>query len=354
MAASMELPMMPGAAREPYHAYHAEAYILKGELKQPIQQPIEPYGLVVLENTRRESLITQSVGETNIEGLISFKRGHTRVAGAHVKQKTDLFGQDHAGWITLSTAALEGYNVEDIITADRVVAQLSTQHPMTDNPKYPIGHVPRVNFIGTRFENLRIGGYPVEVELDLAFCGPRPEDDRSYLQDGGFLDRVQRQFDGIVDSSGLPESLEKKYGAEIAYIDALKKRAKDSKNEDSWNEDSWSDDFWRKAGANDGQNGYPKLRCSLVKKIKLPVEIPGVRTFGNAIFIRDFGTVYLAELEVGINQGHSDFRDQRDDGPSKPGNSNYFTLNMLDMRLGCPSGGGTSGASATSNGNTYP
>jgi|HubBroStandDraft_4_1064222.scaffolds.fasta_scaffold122253_2 hypothetical protein len=340
MAASMNLPMMPGPSREPYHAYHAEAYILKGELKQPIQQPIEPYGLVVLENTRRESLITQSVGETNIEGLISFKRGHTRVAGAHVKPKTDIFGEDHAGWITLSTAALEGYNVEDIVTADRVVAQVSTQHPMTDNPKYPIGHVPRVNFIGTRFENLRIGGYPVEVELDLAFCGPRPEGDHSYLQDGGFLDRVQRQLDGIVETRDLPESLEKKYSAEIVYIDDLKKRAKDSKNDDSWNQT--------------GANGYPKLRCSLVKKIKLPVEVPGVRTFGNAIFIRDFGSVYLAELEVGINQGHSAFRHRRDNGPSEPHNSNYFTLNMLDMRLGCPAAGGTSGASATSNGNTYP
>src|ERR1700689_752814 len=217
MAASMNLPMMPGPSREPYHAYHAEAYILKGELKQPIQRPIDPYGLVVLENPRRESLITQSVGETNIEGLISFKRGHPRVAGAHVQQKTDVFGNDHAGWVTLATAALEGYNAEDIITADRVVAQLSTQHAMTNDPKQPISHVPRVNFLGTRFENFRVGGYPVEVELDLAFCGPKPEGDRSYLQDGSFLDRVQRQLDGIVETRDLPESLEEKYGAEIAH-----------------------------------------------------------------------------------------------------------------------------------------
>jgi hypothetical protein len=337
---SMQLPVMPGAAKEPYHAYHAEAYILKGELKQPIQQPIEPFGLVVLENTRRESLITQSVGETNIEGLISFKRGHTRVAGTHVKQKTDLFGRDHAGWVTLSTAAVEGYNVVDVVTADRVVAQLTTEHPPTKDPKRPIGHVPWVNFIGTRFENLRIGGYPVEVELDLAFCGPRPDDDRPYLQDGGFLNRVQRQLDGIVDSRDLPESLEKKYGAEIAYIDDLKKRAKGNKNGGCWNEAS--------------AKGYPKVRCSLVKKIKLPTPIPGVSTFGNAIFIRDFGTVYLAELEVGISQGHSDFRHRKGDPSSGPGDSNYFTLNMLDMRLGCPSVGNTSSPSAKSNGQTQP
>jgi hypothetical protein len=340
MAASPKLPMVSGSVQEQYHIYHAEAYILKGELEHPIKQPIEEYGRVVLEHTRRESLITQSVGETSIEGLISFKRGHTRVAGTHVKQKTDIFGQDHAGWVTLSTAAIEGYNVVDIITADRVVAQLTVEHPMTSDPGQPIAHVPRVNFLGTRFENLRIGGYPVEVELDLAFCGPKPEGDRSYLQDGSFLDRVHHQLDGIVETGDLPESMEKKYGGEIAYIDDLKKRAKEGRNE---------------AGANDDQNGYPKLRCSLDKKIKLPIPIPGVRTFGNVIFIPDFGTVALAEVEVGINNGHSDFAHRRDDATRpQPSDSNYFKLNMFAMRLGCVTGGSGNGAGVSGNGNTKP
>jgi hypothetical protein len=335
MAANPKLPMATGYGEEQYHIYHAEAFILRGQLEHPIKQRIEDYGRVVLENTRRESLITQSVGETNIEGLISFKHGHTRVAGSHIKQKTDIFGQDHAGWFTLSTAAIEGYNVEDIVTADRVVAQLSTQHPITNDPKQPIGHVPRVNFIGTRFENLRIGGYPVEVELDLAFCGSKPEGDRSYLQDGGFLDKVHRQLDDIVETAELPESLEKNYGAEIVCIDDLKRRAKE--------------------GADGDQKGYPKLRCSLVKKIKLPVEIPGVRTFGNAIYIRDFGAVYLAEVELGVNDGHSDFPHRKGDAPRpKPGSSNYFDLNMLTMQLGCPGSGNTKSPGVSGNGQSYP
>jgi len=342
MVASPRLPMVSGSTQGQYeyHIYHADAYILKVELQQPIKLPLQEYGHVVLEHTRRESLITQSVGETNIEGLISFKRGHSRVAGAHVQQKTDIFGQDHAGWVTLATAAIEGYNVEDIVTVDRVVAQLSTQHSMTNNPKQPISHVPRVNLLGTRFEKLRVGGYPIEVELDLSFCGPKPEGDRSYLQDGNFLDRVQRQLDAVVESRDLPESLEKKYGAEITYIDDLKRRAKQDPNE---------------AGANGGPNGYPKLRCSLVKKINLPVEIPGVRTFGNALFIRDFGTVYLAELEVGVNSGHSDFAHRKDDTTEpQPDNSNYFTLNMLRIQLGCPAGGDPGGPGVSGNGNTRP
>jgi hypothetical protein len=326
MAASPKLPMMPGSVHERYHVYHAEAQILSGELEHPIKQPIEDYGRVVLEKTRRESLITQSVGETNIEGLISFKRGHTRVIGTQVKQKVDIFGNDHAGWVTLSTAVIERYNVLDVITADRVVAQVSTEHPMKD------GDVPKVSFIGTRFENLRVGGYEVEVELDLGICGDKPAGDLPYLQDKGFLDRVRRQVESIGKTGDIPESLERRYGAEIKYIDELKGRAK--------------------KGANGDRNGYSKLRCSLVKSIG---PIPGVKTFGNLIFIPNFGTVALAELEVGINSGRSDFPHAGGNAPrSQPSDSNYFTLNMFDMHLGCPLGGKTKGPIVNANGGNDP
>jgi len=125
------------AVLERYHVYHAGAHILSGELEHPIKQPIEHYGNVVLEKTRRESLFTESVGETSVEGLISFKAGHTRVIGSQLKNKKDIFGNDHSGWITQSTSVLEGLNVGDVITADRVVAQVSTEHPLM------YGHVPK-------------------------------------------------------------------------------------------------------------------------------------------------------------------------------------------------------------------
>ena len=114
----------------------------------------------------------------------------------------------------------------------------------------------------------------------------KPEGDRPYLEDLGFLDRVQLQFDEIAGAKGLPETLEKKYDAEIAYIDDLKKRAN---------------------GRTKGErNGYSKLQCSLVKSIG-PIPIPGVKTFGNIIFIPDFGTVSLAEVEVGIEASYDGF-----------------------------------------------
>src|SRR5712691_7543133 len=253
--ATMSKPMAePVSAVERYHVYHAGAHVLSGELEHPIKQPIEHFGNVVIEKTRRESLFTESVGETSVEGLISFQAGHTRVIGSQLTNKKDIWGNEHSGWVTQSTSVLEGFNVGDVITADRVVAQVSAEHPLT----YP-GHVPRVTFLGTRFENLRVAGYPVQLELNLGFCGNRPEDDRPYLQDTGFLDRVQGQLTSI-DTKDLPEALEKQYDAKIAYINDLKERAKE--------------------GANGGRNGHSKLQCSLIKSIG-PIPIPGVKVFGN-------------------------------------------------------------------------
>jgi hypothetical protein len=301
-----------------YHVYHAEAHVISGFLKHPIKQPIEPQGHVVIEKTRREGHITRVTDGTSLEGLITFKSGHTRASGNKI-QKKDLWGRDHSGYVTLSTSVIEGLNVFEVITADRVVAQVSTEHPYED------GHVPKVTFLGTRFENLRIGGYPVELEFDLGICGGRPENDRPYLEDTGFLDRVGQQYAGILSSSDVPDEIEKAYRSKITDIDSLRKRTN---------------------GKAKKGNGCSNLHCSLVKSIG-PIPIPGAKTFGNIIFIPDFGTVALAEVEVGIEPSHPEFEQQ-------PGDSNYFTLNMLIMQLGCIGGGSVKAGTAKTNGMTRP
>ena len=328
--ATMSKPMAgPDSGLEESHVYHAEAHLLSGEFEHPIKQPIEHYGNVVIEKTRRESLFSESVGATSVEGLISFQAGHTRVIGSQLKNKKDIFGNDHSGWITQSTSVLEGLNVGDVLTADRLVAQISTEHPLT----YP-GHVPKVTFLGTRFENLRVAGYPVQVELNLGFCGDRPTGDRPYLHDIGFLDRVQAQLDGIEDKEDLPEALEKQYDAKIAYINELKQRAN--------------------GGSNGGRKGFSKLQCSLVKSIA-PIPIPGVKVFGNMIFIPDFGTISLAEVEVGIETVEDGFPPNSGNGSSsEPDGASYFTLHMLNMRLGCPIVGTAQAGTVKTNGTTQP
>jgi hypothetical protein len=317
-----------------YHVYHAEAHVLSGHLKHPIKQPIEHQALVVFEKTRRDGHVARSVEETSLDGLISFKSGHTRASGTKIAKK-DFSGKDHSGWVTLSTSVLEGLNVFEVITVDRVVAQVSTEHAARNQGKYVYpDNVPSVTFLGTRFENLRVGGYPVQVELDLGICGDKPEKDRAYLDDSGFLNRVQRRLRRFVKTKGIPEQIEKQYDAKITYIDKLKKRSN--------------------GRAKGERNGLSKLECSLVKSIG-PIPIPGVRTFGNVIFIPDFGTVSLAEVEVGITASHDHFsRDMRAGSSPEPTESNYFTLNMLNMQLGCIGGGIVNGPVVTANGHGSP
>jgi len=326
MAANPKAPVVAGTGVEHNHVYHAEAHVLSGNLKHPLDQPIEPYARVVLRN-RRADHVTEMVKATTIEGLVSFQAGYTRASGSKIEKK-DLWGKDHSGWVTLSTSVVEGLNVLDVITADRVVSQVSTEHAMEN------GHVPKVTFLGTHFENLQIGGYPVPVELNLTFCGDKPDGDKPYLEDSGFLGRVQKQLKGITGIEGLPEELKKQADAKLVYIDDLKKGGN---------------------GRGNGDNKrYPKLGCSLVKSIG-PIALPGVRIFGNMIYIPDFGIVSLAELEVGCKgAGNGSSSAFAKTGSAGSKLSNYFTLTMLNMQLGCIAGGQVQVAGSTANGHTAP
>jgi hypothetical protein len=270
---------------------------------------------------RRGGHFTQSAEDFSLEGLITFKSGRTRVSGS------PSLKPGH-GWVTLSTSILEGMNVFEVITADRVVGQVSTDHPKEK------GHVPHVTFLGTHFENFRIGGYPVEIELDLNICGTKPAADQPYKADLDFLDRVVKQCASIANNPSVPDAVRAQYLAELTYIERLEKRCNGSENAE-YAENSENSE-------NGKRQNDPPIKCSLVKSFgKLP---PGVTAFGNVLEIPGFGMVSIAEVEVG-----TEIHDE------KPENdSNYFTLKMINMQLGCIGHGMVQAATVTTNGKTKP
>jgi hypothetical protein len=293
-----------------WHEYHAEANVLSGHLKQPVNQEIYRQAAVGLEGLRGGHFF-QRTEHFSLEGLISFKSGYSHVSGNRSLK--------NHGWVTLATSVLEGLNVLDVITADRVVAQVSTEHPLEN------GHTPHVTFLGTHFENLRIGGYPVEVELDLGICGEKPGGDKLYTSSAGFLDRAEQQSRGIARAHGLPSAVRAEYDTDLAYIGRLKERG-----------DRESVDESREEGS------HPKVVCSLVSKIA-PIGIPGVKTFGNVLEIPGFGIVTLAELTVG---------EKRYEPEEMP--SNYFDLTMLKLQMGCIGDGQAQAANVAANGHHHP
>ena len=156
------------------HKYHAEAYTLDGELHLPFQQKTCSHTSSKLNE--HGGYVTQHAERFHLGGVITFRSSYTHVGG-------NLDSKPDHGWNTITTAAIEGLNVMEVVTADRVVAQISTDHPLE-------GYVPRVTFLGTRFENLRIAGHPVKLDFDPGIVGSKPSSDASYPTDSGFLQRV--------------------------------------------------------------------------------------------------------------------------------------------------------------------
>lgn len=285
-----------------YHEFHAKAHLLSGHLKHPVQRTIKPHSEVTLKGTRggHHSHVAQNI---NIDGLIHLRKGHTRVSGGGTLK--------HKGYITLATAVLEGLNVFEVVAADRVVSQVSTEHA------YEGGHIPSVTFLGSHFDNLKVNGSPLELTLNLGICGKKPAGDRSYLEEATFLNAARVQIEKVANAGGLPKDLETEYASKLAAIDALLRGDKD-----------------------------PKLKatCSLVQSInnigKIPA--PGIRPIGHVLVIPEFGWVALGEVEVSAEYYQG-------------GNvSNCFTLNMLKIRLGCIGGGAIAAGGGSSNGHTIP
>jgi hypothetical protein len=299
------------------HTFHAKAEALSGHLKLPVEQKILAQSPTLL-NTTRDSHVFQRAEKFNLEGLITVQSGYTHVSG-----NRSLKDDKNHGWVTLATSVLEGLNVINVITADRVVSQISTDHPRVN------GHVPHVTFLGTQFENLRISGYPVDVELDYAICGPRPEDDTPYTQSVAFLERVQQHCERIAGARELPQDLRNQYQNDLQLVDKFKSNgtgAKGRKAITPAEPRDRTDERWGEA-----EDDSPRVKCTLVKHVS---PIPVATSVGNVLFIPGFGTLHLAAVEVSAN--------------------NYFSLTMLQMEMGCIGTGTVSGGTVAANGHTKP
>lgn len=293
----------PGSETEHFHEFHAHAHLLKGELIHPVKRIIKLPSELTLKGLKGGHH-SKFAHDVNIDGLIHLRKGHTRVSGGGTLK--------HKGWITLGTSVIEGLNVFEVVAADRVVSQVSTEHAW-DN-----GHFPSVTFLGSHFDNLRINGYELELTLNLGIVGDKPANDTSYLQDAKFLQAARAQIAKIAGATGLPEKLQSEYAKKLADIDAL---IAGDKNPDL------------------------KATCSLVQSIdnanKIPA--PGIRALGHLLVIPEFGWVALGEIEVGQKKY------PRIDRPCV-----HFDLGMVQIHLGCIGGGSVTGAGSGTNGIHHP
>jgi hypothetical protein len=271
------------------HRFDAEATVLSGHLDLPVSQTIAPQAYSKLPE--KGGYINQRSDSFRIETIISYSAAYSHVSGS----KSPKPGR---GWDTLTTTVVEGLNVMEVLTADRVVGQTITEHPLK-------GYVPTISFLGTRFENLRIAGYPVEVEFDHNIFGPKPLDDAPYTHDAGVISRVARQYDRIGSNKDLPTELAELYNRLSPTL---------GKSE--------------------------AVECSLVNQVA--GRYPG-KSFGHIIRVPGFGIITLAKLTVKHENPH-----ERTKVPRKT----TLTLTMIDLQLGCPTSGSAPVGGGSSNGDT--
>jgi hypothetical protein len=132
--------------RIPFH-FHGEAHALSARFHRPIYFPIEAQASVSLPTIggHARSRVENFVGDH----LVRFTSAHCHVSGSWMNEKVAT---------THATATIEGLNILDFVTAERIVARLTSEHRVGD----PEGHFIA---LGSSFEGLKIAGHDVKVTL---------------------------------------------------------------------------------------------------------------------------------------------------------------------------------------------
>jgi hypothetical protein len=222
--------MSPKTART-FH-YHACAHAFSANFTRPFHHQIDVQAATALPVVGGHG--QSRVDDFEFANFIRFKRGHTHVSGGH--QVDDDSNN------TLATAVLENLNMFDVLTVDRVVSRLYSKHPAGAREG-------NITWIGSKFENLRVGCCPVQLVLNYDVFENLPTfaaAEKAFKEGGAFTKIAQDPF-----FTGEP----------------LK-----------------PSDF-------DGV-----FLCSIVKEIK--TDCPGVKVKGHSIYVPGFGTVYLGELLI--------------------------------------------------------
>jgi len=274
------------------HYYHADASALGGHIRRPFDRPIPVQAAVSLPPVGGyvEARGHKNHKDPEVNSIVSFEAAYSHVSGS-VNKKNGAF-------TTMVTSTVEKFNVLDTFTADRLVAQISVDHP-------PKGYIPNVSLVGTQFENVRIGGNDVEIILDLDICRQSKEGEypnQRCMYDRQFLAKVGEQYRRINDAKSMPDWIE-------------------DRSVPQWVKDRYQ---WDDSEASLDEKGY--VLCSVVKEIR--GKFPG-KHYHNIIEIPDFGKIFLGELIVDCGS---------------------YELIMARLELGSPTEACVSAASGKANG----
>jgi hypothetical protein len=139
--------MTPTSPRTFY--YHASANSLGGHLQTPHKKVVPTQASAALSEVGGHA-----AGRTenfNCDEIVRCKLSYTTISGVQV--------EGDGSWATLVTSVVEGFNLLDVVTADRIVGQVSVNHPAD-------GSSPTFSISGSQYYGLRIAGHEITPKLN--------------------------------------------------------------------------------------------------------------------------------------------------------------------------------------------
>jgi hypothetical protein len=233
--------------------FHAHAIGAGGRIRNPFQEIVEVQAASALPEIGGYG--SGRVQDFKYREIIHFDHAHTEVTGSST-------GQDGgAVHNTLAKSTVEGLNIMGMVTADRVVANLVAAHPEGRDVE------PSIKLTGTRFENLRIAGVPVKVDLALDIFNR--------------LDTHQGLTAAYRDDAGF-----RRHFAEISHRERFQELPGRVQR------------WFHRPAADDSALPETKGITSLTLVRRLEPERQEFQCWGHVIYLEGFGTIRLAELQI--------------------------------------------------------
>jgi hypothetical protein len=278
---------MRSNANKTYY-FHAEANPLGGFIEKPFERHIPSQASVSLPAVGGHA--TARIESFNFEEIVSCRSAYTRVTGKQV--------EEGGSWFTVVTSVVEGLNILEVVTAERIVAQVAVEHPFD-------GGTPRISFAGSRFEQLKIGGTDVSPVLNAGLLahGAGPGSSRNPVGWHLFQETGSQQAAKLIKSVS----------------------ADDDRDAHKWIVERYG---WLASKRKPGEHGC--VLCSLVDGVDR--AIPG-KSFGHVAHIPHFGRIIFGEVLA--------FPES-------------IQLSMIRAELGCATKGGLNVACVAENGSTFP
>jgi hypothetical protein len=268
--------------------FQTDANSLGGYIDQPFNRIIPSQASVSLPAVGGH--VAARTEAFNFEEIISCRSAYTRVSGREIHKD--------GPWSTQVTSVVEGLNILEIVTAERLVAQISVDYSIDEE-------YPRVSLAGSHFDGLKIGGFDAYPRPSSGLMNPACGANASQpaLAWPDFLKTGQEQAGKLLDSV----------------------QACDNRDAYAWIVDRFG---WMASERKSGEDGC--VLCSLVEGVDQ--GIPGC-SFCHVVEIPDFGQIFLGELLV---SPHS------------------VQLSMIRAELGCGTAGRASASSGSVGGRTVP